>query len=165
MCVPLLAQNETLGLVYLQLPDDAGTLGTGNRQLLTHLAIAVGEQASLALVNLSLRETLREQSVRDPLTGLYNRRYLDESLNRELARARRRSVPVSVLALDIDHFKCFNDVYGHDTGDRVLRGLGNILQAQFRGSDVPRRKGGRNSWFFFPKSPPNRWRRMPNNCV
>lgn len=152
VCVPLLAQNETLGLVYLQLPEDAGTLGASNRQLLTQLAIAVGEQASLALANLSLRETLREQSVRDPLTGLYNRRYLEESLNRELVRARRRSVPVSVLALDIDHFKRFNDVYGHDTGDRVLRGLGNILQAQFRGSDVPCRQGGEEFVVLLPEA-------------
>jgi predicted signal transduction protein with EAL and GGDEF domain len=65
-----------------------------------------------------------------------------ESLNRELVRARRRSVPVSVFAIDGDQFKRFNDVYGHDTGDRVLRGLGNILQTQFRGSDVPCRQGG-----------------------
>lgn len=152
VCVPLLAQNETLGLIYLQLPEGRSTFGPGNRQLLTQLAIAVGEQASLALANLSLRETLREQSVRDPLTGLYNRRYLEESLNRELVRARRRSVPVSVLAIDVDHFKRFNDVYGHDTGDRVLRGLGNILQTQFRGSDVPCRHGGEEFVILLPEA-------------
>lgn len=152
LCVPLLAQNETLGLIYLQLAEGAGTPGAGSRQLLTQLAASAGEQVSLALANLRLREILREQSVRDSLTGLYNRRYLEESLNRELVRARRRSVPVSLLAIDVDHFKRFNDVYGHDTGDRVLRELGNILQTQFRGSDVPCRQGGEEFVVLLPEA-------------
>ena len=71
------------------------------------------------------REILREQSIRDPLTNLFNRRFLDESLDRELARARRDGVPLALLMIDIDHFKRLNDTYGHPAGDEVIRRLGS----------------------------------------
>ena len=89
-----------------------------------------------------LHTQLREQAIRDPLTGLFNRRYLDETFDRELARAERDGFPVSVVMLDIDHFKQLNDTFGHAAGDRVLRALADLLQAQTRHGDIACRLGG-----------------------
>ena len=102
----------------------------------------MAEQISLAFANLMLRETLKYQSVRDPLTGLFNRRHMEESLERELQRAARSHRPVTVLMIDIDHFKRFNDTFGHEAGDVLLRELGSILKAQIRGGDIACRYGG-----------------------
>jgi diguanylate cyclase (GGDEF)-like protein len=90
----------------------------------------------------SLQMALEEQAIRDPLTGLYNRRYLDETLARELIRAERQKYPVSLLILDIDHFKKLNDTYGHPGGDVVLKGLAGLLQNGVRGGDIACRWGG-----------------------
>lgn len=89
-----------------------------------------------------LQASLREQAIRDPLTGLFNRRYLDETLPRELARAERDDRPISVIMLDIDHFKALNDVYGHTAGDLVLVRLAQILVANIRPADFVTRYGG-----------------------
>jgi diguanylate cyclase (GGDEF)-like protein len=102
----------------------------------------VGERISLALANLRLREVLRTQSIRDPLTGLFNRRYMEESLERELRRAMRNEQTVALLMLDIDHFKRFNDTFGHQAGDTLLRTLGDFLSQRTRGQDVACRFGG-----------------------
>src|SRR4029077_5206344 len=103
-----------------------------------HLAFAVSiaEQIALTLANLRLRETLRSQSIRDPLTGLFNRRYLEESLEREIHRCSRNQTPLAVLMLDLDHFKRFNDTFGHDAGDAVLREWGGFLQVRVRYEDI-----------------------------
>ena len=90
----------------------------------------------------ALQAQLREQAIRDPLTGLYNRRYLDETLRRELARAARDGYPLSLLMLDVDRFKRLNDTHGHPAGDEVLRLLGGLLQQHARISDIPCRYGG-----------------------
>ena len=79
----------------------------------------VAEHIALAIANLKLRETLRSQSIRDPLTGLFNRRYMEESLEREMRRAARGRHPVAIIMLDLDHFKGFNDTYGHEAGRRA----------------------------------------------
>ena len=92
------------------------------------IAIAASEQISLAMANLRLQDTLRTQSLRDPLTGLFNRRYLEASFEREIQRAERRKLPLSVLMLDIDHFKRFNDTHGHDAGDTLLAQFGALLR-------------------------------------
>jgi diguanylate cyclase (GGDEF)-like protein len=89
-----------------------------------------------------MEQVLKEQAIRDPLTGLYNRRYLDETLPRELQRAARHSQSVGVIMLDLDHFKHFNDTYGHDAGDQLLRMVGQFLQTNTRGDDVACRYGG-----------------------
>ncbi len=148
LCVPLAAQGETLGVLYLEYPDlnvvsAAGPPPTpGQLEALDRQASAVGERISLALANLRLREVLRGQSLRDPLTGLYNRRYMEESLEREYRRAVRNNQSVALLMLDIDHFKRFNDLFGHQAGDTLLRALGDFLLQRTRGQDAACRYGG-----------------------
>jgi diguanylate cyclase (GGDEF)-like protein/PAS domain S-box-containing protein len=93
---------------------------------------------------------LQEQAIRDPLTGLHNRRYLDETLPRELQRAERQGQPVGIIMLDIDHFKRFNDTYGHDAGDTVLRAVGAFLQQHTRGADIACRYGGEEFTLVLP---------------
>lgn len=102
----------------------------------------LADQLALALANLKLRDSLRDQSIRDHLTGLYNRRFLEESLERELARAKRTRQPLAVFMLDADHFKRLNDQFRHDTGDMVLRVLGKTIKESCRRNDLPCRFGG-----------------------
>ena len=98
------------------------------------------KQAQDAL--LKSQELLRELSVRDHLTGLFNRRYLEETLERELLRASRKEFSLGIFMIDIDDFKHFNDIFGHAAGDAVLRELGKLLFEHFRGEDVACRYGG-----------------------
>jgi diguanylate cyclase (GGDEF)-like protein/PAS domain S-box-containing protein len=146
LCIPLLAQSQTLGLFYLSTADLS--------QSVQQLARTVAEQIALALANLHLRETLQQQSIRDPLTRLFNRRYLEETLTREVQRAERQCHTIGVIMLDIDHFKRFNDTYGHDAGDRVLETVGQLLLNSVRGSDVACRYGGEEMLLVLPESPP-----------
>jgi diguanylate cyclase (GGDEF)-like protein len=104
--------------------------------------IAVAERVALALANLKLRELLRNQSIRDALTGLYNRRYLEESLKRELHRANRASRNVSLVMLDLDHFKHFNDTFGHQVGDILLKEVAGVIKSRMRAGDLACRYGG-----------------------
>ena len=113
----------------------------------------VGEAISLALSNLKLRDTLRQQSIRDPLTGLYNRRFLEEYLVHEGVRATRKNRPLSVIMLDIDNFKRFNDTFGHDAGDAILRRMGLLLQGHVRESDIACRIGGEEFALLLPEAP------------
>ena len=136
LCTPLLAQGTPLGLLFV-----AGDAGTDRHQAKL-LIDNVAEQLGLALVNLQLRESLRMQSLRDPLTGLHNRRYLDESLPREVTRCLRRQQPLAVLMLDVDHFKSFNDTHGHAAGDALLTAIAQTLQSSTRGEDLVCRYGG-----------------------
>jgi diguanylate cyclase (GGDEF)-like protein len=133
-CLPLSAQGTSLGFLYLSAP--------GRASLPISIASTAAEQLSLALTNLRLQETLRQQSIRDALTGLYNRRYLEESLPREIARSERRGQSLALLMIDLDHFKAFNDKHGHDGGDAVLAAFGHLLQASSRGEDIACRYGG-----------------------
>jgi diguanylate cyclase (GGDEF)-like protein len=142
-CNPLLANGELLGALHLSSMD---TLP----QQLAERAAVFGEQVALALANLRLRETLRNQSIRDPLTGLFNRRYTEETLSRELSRAARDKTPLSLLMLDVDHFKRFNDTFGHEIGDEVLKQIAVLLQRQTRGSDVASRLGGEELLVLLP---------------
>jgi len=141
LCVPMMAQGESLGVLYIQVPNPS----TGAPRLLEHkqqFATNLAEQVSLAFANLMLRETLKYQSVRDPLTGLFNRRHMEESLERELLRATRSKKPVAVFMIDLDHFKQFNDSFGHEAGDVLLRELGSLFTSQIRGGDIACRYGG-----------------------
>jgi diguanylate cyclase (GGDEF)-like protein len=108
-------------------------------------------EAQLATIE-QLRAELQEQAIRDSLTGLFNRRYLDEMLARELARADREGYPVSVALLDADHFKDLNDTYGHATGDRMLAAIGELLGLGVRGGDVACRYGGEEFLMILPNA-------------
>jgi diguanylate cyclase (GGDEF)-like protein len=139
LCLPLVVQGETLGLFSLDTPD-----GADHEHMISwkQLVVTVGEGIKLSLSNLKLREIMREQATHDPLTGLFNRRYLDDTLTRELNHARRHNAHTSIAMLDIDHFKCFNDTFGHEAGDLVLRELGRVLHENIRKSDIACRFGG-----------------------
>ncbi len=137
ICIPLLNQDKVWGLFYLRTELPEG-ISSSQKQL----AATVAEQMSLALYNLKLREQLRNDSIRDVLTGLFNRRYLDESLKQEIIKAKRNEQPLSVIMVDVDRFKRFNDTYGHDVGDIVLQELAKFLQQQVRESDIVCRYGG-----------------------
>ncbi|NJP06100.1 MAG: GGDEF domain-containing protein [Chloroflexaceae bacterium] len=102
----------------------------------------VAGHIALAFTNIALRERLHHQAIHDALTGLYNRRYLDQTLPHELAQASQTESPVGLIMLDIDHFKYFNDTYGHDAGDAMLRIVGNALRQHTRSSDITCRYGG-----------------------
>lgn len=101
-----------------------------------------------------MQEALREQAIRDPPTGLLNRRYLDETLPRELARCRRTGESLIVAMLDLDHFKHLNDTYGHEAGDHVLRAVGELLQGFVRSADLACRYGGEELTLILPGSSP-----------
>ena len=137
VCIPLSGQGETLGLICLESSD--GPVSSSSKQELAEL---LSTQWGLTLANLRLRESLREQSVRDVLTGLFNRRYLDEALTQEVHRAERSHDPLCVVMMDLDHFKSFNDANGHPAGDAVLRDLGRFLIESTRVEDVACRYGG-----------------------
>ena len=138
MCVPLVAQGDAIGVLFLVEDDVPSKLSEDA----VRLARVIGDQIALAIANLRLRETLRDQSIRDALTGLYNRRYLEETLDREIRRAERTSQPLSVVMFDIDLFKHFNDTFGHDAGDLLLREIGSMLRTWSRQEDIACRYGG-----------------------
>ena len=147
LCVPMTAQGETLGLLYLT-TTQTGQLTEAKQQL----ARTVAEHISLAISNLKLRETLHDRSIRDPLTGLFNRRYLEEVLIREIHRAQRKQYPLSAIMIDIDRFKHFNDTFGHEAGDAVLQALARFLQQNIRKSDIACRYGGEELTLILPEA-------------
>jgi diguanylate cyclase (GGDEF)-like protein len=116
------------------------------------LTVMVGESIKLCLSNLKLREKLHAQAIHDPLTGLFNRRYLEDTLSRELHRAHRRKSPLGAAMLDLDHFKRFNDTFGHNAGDSLLRELGQLLREKLRKSDISYRYGGEEFVLILPDS-------------
>ncbi len=156
MCVPMMAQGETLGILHLQNPPlDPSQTREEQAFLLTsqqQLAVTLAGHIALALANLKLREALRQQAIRDPLTGLFNRRYMEETLERELRRAERRQAPLGIILFDLDHFKKFNDTFGHAAGDIVLRETGTFLQTNVRAEDIACRYGGEEFLVILPEA-------------
>jgi diguanylate cyclase (GGDEF)-like protein len=143
-CVPMISQGDVIGVLVI-----AGDQREDNP--LEHtLVVTLAEQLSLAISNVALRDTLRHQSTVDPLTGLYNRRFFDESLKRELARAQRSRSACSVVMVDLDHFKRINDTYGHDGGDLVLQAASRAILQRMRASDVVCRYGGEELVLMLP---------------
>jgi diguanylate cyclase (GGDEF)-like protein len=143
LCLPLLAQGETLGILHIlagAVPNDPADAERMREK--SGLAKILADNIGLGIANLKLREAMRSLSIRDPLTGLFNRRYMEEALAQELHRMKRNDENLAIIMLDIDHFKKFNDDFGHDAGDAVLRELGAFLKKHVRGSDVPCRYGG-----------------------
>jgi len=146
LCIPILAQGETLGILHIQSTNEAPQLEASELSFKTTFAGQVG----LSIANIRLREALRAQSVRDALTGLYNRRYLEEVLDREMRRAGRAAQTLGVLMLDLDHFKRFNDTYGHEAGDAVLRETATFLLKNVRAEDFVCRFGGEEFVIILP---------------
>jgi diguanylate cyclase (GGDEF)-like protein/PAS domain S-box-containing protein len=149
LCLPLLAHSEPMGMLHIQGLTD---LTQESPEQLQTLAVAVGDHISLAWANIRLRETLRHQVVHDALTGLFNRRYLEETLEREIFRVKRKGASLGLIMLDLDHFKRFNDTYGHETGDDLLRALGKFLAARVRHEDVACRYGGEEFVVILPEA-------------
>lgn len=151
LCIPLTAQSESLGILHVRFFSGA-TPGRETEEFKTkqRLAVAIAENLALALANLKLRETLQNQAIRDPLTGLYNRHYLEETLARELRRAKRLKAPLGVVMMDLDHFKDFNDTCGHAAGDALLIGLAHTITAEIQPEDIACRYGGEEFLLVLP---------------
>ncbi|MAZ88109.1 MAG: diguanylate cyclase [Cellvibrionaceae bacterium] len=144
LCIPLIAHGNTIGMMHLYMHNQNFC------EERMQLAFTICEQLGLALANLTLQEKLRDQAVRDPLTGLHNRRFLEESIDHELMRAQRNQQNLSILMLDMDHFKRFNDNFGHDAGDYVLKALSSLLINGVRGEDIVCRVGGEELCIVMP---------------
>jgi diguanylate cyclase (GGDEF)-like protein/PAS domain S-box-containing protein len=145
LCVPFMAQNEALGIVSLQMrasQDQMEPMPRSSSDDVRQLAGVLAKQVALALGNLKLKESLKNQSICDPLTGLFNRRYMEESLEREFSRANRNKTSLAIVMMDLDHFKRFNDTFGHQAGDTLLRAFGDLLKRNTRGQDIACRYGG-----------------------
>lgn len=136
LCVPMLALGQSVGVLHLV---RAGSTFTADDQW---LAGRLAEQVALALANGRLLRTMEGLAMADPLTGLYNMRFFDPLLEQELAASAREGWPISLVMLDIDKFKPFNDTYGHPAGDEALRTFANLLRATVRESDTVARYGG-----------------------
>ncbi len=145
LCLPMIAKGKTLGILYLRF-DDAVVVD----QLVQELAETVAQNIAMSFANLALQEELRYQNLRDPLTGLFNRRYLKESLTREINRAHRKQQFIGVMILDIDYFKRFNDTYGHSAGDRVLQEVSAYIMSEIRQYDIACRYGGEELVLILP---------------
>ncbi|MGC2638837.1 MAG: diguanylate cyclase [Acidobacteriaceae bacterium] len=143
ICTPIRSAAGYLGVLHV---DTDGPISRRNADVMAVFAAHV----ALGLTNLRMREALRHQTVRDPLTALFNRRYFDEVLARELAGAARRGLPVSVLMLDVDHFKTLNDTYGHSAGDDALITFAEMIRTMFRETDVACRYGGEEFAIILP---------------
>ena len=147
-CIPLMSRDESFGSLYLALPRGAARGSITAEEL--RVAHKIADLLALSLSNLRLAQELRAQSIQDPLTGLFNRRYLEATLDRELAQSQRSGAPLSVVAIDADHFKSFNDRFGHDAGDLVLKRLGTLITSTVRTSDIPCRMGGEEFLLVMP---------------
>lgn len=144
LCFPFGAQGEELGMIYIESENKVFV----KNNIVQHF----GDQIATSLSNLRLREALRSQSIRDALTGLYNRRYLEESFERELRRAARRTRPLAIIMFDLDHFKRLNDTFGHEAGDLVLSAVGAAIRSTTRTDDIACRYGGEELLLILPES-------------
>jgi diguanylate cyclase (GGDEF)-like protein len=145
ICLPLAALGETLGILHIS--ASGSEMFTPARLAMIQQA---GEYAALRLANLRLREKLHDQSIRDPLTGLYNRRFLEATLEQELHRSSRHHTGLGVIMADIDKFKLFNDSFGHTAGDIVLKEVGALLRRSVRTEDIVCRYGGEEFLIVLP---------------
>ncbi|MBC7700385.1 MAG: diguanylate cyclase [Massilia sp.] len=149
LCLPLIAYGEVLGLMNVQ---SSAAIQDAARSMEQAAAMAqtISEQVALTLSNAKLRQVLRDQSIKDPLTGLFNRRYMEETLTRELARAQRNGTSVGIVVADLDHFKKVNDTHGHPAGDAVLLTAARHMAQMVRASDVACRYGGEEFVLILP---------------
>ena len=143
---PIVVSQELLGLLALCFHRRSGASNDEHYHTWLaakrSLASRIAGSYALTLSNLRLREKLRIEAIRDPLTGLYNRRYMENAIQHEESRSKRHHTGLGIIMFDVDHFKRFNDTHGHDAGDTVLQSLGELLRKRFRGEDVACRYGG-----------------------
>jgi diguanylate cyclase (GGDEF)-like protein/PAS domain S-box-containing protein len=158
LCAPISGHGELLGMLHVQMGSEESYLPEAVRkQRLAALevwALNVSEHIALALANVRLRDSLQAQAIRDPLTGLYNRRHMEHALEREILRAARSQRTLGVILVDLDHFKNFNDEHGHEAGDGLLRLVGDWLLRHVRLEDIACRYGGEEFVVILPELSP-----------
>jgi diguanylate cyclase (GGDEF)-like protein len=148
--IPMAARGELYGMLEIGAQGDTAA---SRLQAIKPVASAIADAMSLALSSLALRERLRNQALRDPLTGLYNRRFLEEMLERLCLDAERRKTSVAAIMIDLDHFKKLNDQHGHAAGDAVLRDVASAILSCLRTSDIACRYGGEELAILLPDCP------------
>lgn len=151
LCQPIVAHGDALGVLFIQCEDDAAVQAVHRRMDGLQQLVQI---TAMAVATLNLQSKLENQSIRDALTGLFNRYFMQISLDRELSRAARKRQTLAVLMLDVDHFKRFNDTYGHAAGDAALQGIANILKTGIRSEDVACRYGGEEFTILLPDITP-----------
>ena len=152
VCLPLMAKGDILGLLHLKNAFNGGNSRPAEIADLRQMAVTLSEYLSLSIANVKLSESLSRQSIQDPQSGLYNRHFMEESLQREITRASRKVTPIGIIMGDLDHFKKFNDVYGHAAGDKIIAEIGKLFKAKFRGSDIACRYGGEEFLIILPET-------------
>lgn len=146
LCLPMVAHGETLGVLYIS-SLERGQIAETQQQ-----ALKVARHVGLALANLKLRETLQNQSLRDPVTKLFNRGYLEESLEREIRRSQRHPQSLGIILLEVDGFEEFTNEFGFEAGDVLRRELGMFLLSQIRASDIACRYAGEAFLLLMPEA-------------
>ncbi len=148
LCIPLTAHGNTIGIMHLYF----GSSEVEIDEITEQLAFSVAEHLGLALANLSLQEKLRSQALSDPLTGLFNRRFFEQKLTEHAMNSATSEQPLSLLMLDLDHFKRFNDNFGHDAGDFVLKEISALLKRSVGDDEIACRLGGEELAVLLPQS-------------
>lgn len=151
LCYPIVARGDTLGILYIQCENAAAVQSVNERMDGLRQLVQI---SAMAIAALNLQTRLENQSIRDALTGLFNRHFMQLSLERELSRAARKKQTLAVLMIDADHFKQFNDTHGHAAGDAILKAIANALQAGVRTEDVACRYGGEEFTVLLPDVTP-----------
>jgi len=152
-CLPLIAKGNILGVLHVRIkPSSAQESSHNSIAEIKETSAVFGMFLSLSIANINLWTKLADQSIRDPLTGLFNRRYMEETLQSEILRAARKRTEIGIVMADIDHFKKFNDAYGHEAGDALIVKLAELFKHKIRGSDVACRYGGEEFIIILPES-------------
>ncbi|MCI5123935.1 MAG: diguanylate cyclase, partial [Candidatus Electrothrix sp. AR5] len=154
LCVPMTAHGQVIGMMHLLIRSGKAEQTKKEQEQLfeakQRLFVNMADRYAMSLTDLRMREILKIQAIRDPLTGLYNRRHMEASFHREISRAQRHDMPLGVIMIDIDHFNVFNDTYGHDLGDKVLHEIGAFILGHVRDEDIACRYGGEEIIIILP---------------